>query len=174
MAATFVFLRGAPGVGKTTVGRIMLNQLRGGAVLEVDRFRAMLGGCDWSDRRQHQVALSAAIQAARDMASQAVYPVIVIDTFCRDRVAVARRMLPEGARDIVLSLWAHPGVLGARLEQREGGFRDWDQARIMNGEVASVRLDREAFLDTSPLGAEAVAEWALTIVLEGVHDVGAR
>ncbi len=102
--ASFAFIRGAPGVGKTTVGQLLLNRLRGGAVLEVDRFRAMLGGCDWSDRRQHHLAIRAALRAARELAVHSVAPVFVIDTFCRDRLDVARDLLPEGARDIALSL----------------------------------------------------------------------
>lgn len=162
----FAFIRGAPGVGKSTVGRLLLGRLQGGAVLEIDRFRALLGCCDWSDRRQHQIALNTALVAASSLAAQGVSPIVVIDTFCRDRLNVARRLLPPDVREFTISLWATAEVLQARLEQRSGGFSDWDQARHMNDEVASARFDRETLLDTTFLSADQVATRILAVLSE--------
>ena len=36
------FLRGAPGVGKSTIGRLLIERLGAGALVEVDQFRGML------------------------------------------------------------------------------------------------------------------------------------
>ena len=49
-----VLLRGAPAVVKTTH---LIDQGFPGVVCEVDTFRRMIAGIDWSDRRLHAIAL---------------------------------------------------------------------------------------------------------------------
>ena len=73
-----LLLRGAPGVGKSTVGRLLAGLLGDGAICEVDRFRAMFAGVDWGSRQQHEMALRAAIAACRSLLEDGVSPVVAV------------------------------------------------------------------------------------------------
>lgn len=85
-----VLLRGAPGVGKSTVAAVLGEQAVVDAIIEVDAVRRLVVGVDWGDRRQHDAAMTAAARAAAEFAVAGVSPVLLVDCFGRDK---ARRVL---------------------------------------------------------------------------------
>jgi predicted kinase len=150
-------LRGAPGVGKSAVGRRLVDRRGAGAVVEVDRFRAMLANCDWHDRTQHRVALEAACCAAVAFARSGVAPVVMIDTFGRDGLDRARVALAlAGLRLPSITLWATADVLRRRLAARASGYADAEQSLLINDEVLRVRPEDDVLIDTTLGDAEAV------------------
>lgn len=164
-------LRGAPGVGKSTLGRGLRRALTRGAVLEVDDVRAMLSKVDWADRHQHDVALAVGLDTVCGFIEHGRRPVILIDTFSRSRLrGVQARLDGMGLRHHTLSLWLEPSLLAARLESRTSGFKEWEPSRILNDEVRANRYRAEQLVDVSALDREAVLTFALEVLGEKVES----
>jgi predicted kinase len=162
-------IRGAPGAGKSTLGRGLRRALANGAVLEVDDFRGMLSQVDWSSRAHHDVALDAALAAITAYLAHGRRPVVLIDTFSRSRLTSVQQRL--GGADLhhhTLSLWIDPDVLAVRLEARTSGFKEWEPSRVLNDEVRTNRYPAEHFVDATSLDREAIVELALAVVAN--HD----
>lgn len=158
VGAALCFVRGAPGIGKSTTGRLLLGRLTNGALIEVDQFRAMLARCDWHDRTQHEVGMRAAVEAARAFLHSGASPVIIVDTFGRDHLARMQAAFGDSIQYATVSLWAEPAVLQSRLSHRGCGYQDLEQAKWINEEIAAVRFPQESLLDTTLMGPDAVAD----------------
>lgn len=130
-------LRGAPGVGKSSVARLLADLLPA-SVVEVDDLRGELwrsGLTDaWTDEDRHQVALLHAASTARALLRAGIGHVIVVDTFNDADLASFRQFLDDvPAR--ALALVADPEVLEPRVLRRPGGpeaFRDAAVSLAMN------------------------------------------
>lgn len=153
-----ILLRGAPGVGKSTVGRLVVDFVGSGALVEVDTVRAMFGGLDWSNRRQHDIALLASLRLAESLARQAGSPIVLGDTFTGGRLELAERTLREsGIPFITVSLWADGAELLRRARSRNKASPNVEMILGTNEEVV-VRLPPAGLLiDTTRQSAEAVA-----------------
>jgi predicted kinase len=160
-------LRGAPGVGKSTLGRGLRRALPCGAVIEVDDVRGMLSQVDWTDRHQHDIALAVGLDTACSFIEHGRRPVIVIDTFSRSRLrGVQARLDGASLRHHTLSLWLEASLLADRLKSRTSGFKDWEPSRILNDEVRANRYPAEQLVDVSALDREAVLGLALELLGE--------
>lgn len=168
-----VVVRGAPGVGKSTLARRLKGLRVVGAVVEVDDVRAMIAGTDWTDRHQHDAALEAALGMAAAFVASGLSPILLVDTFSRGRLRRVQAYLDEAALGHrTFSLWLDPGVLRERLACRPSGFREWEPTEVLNREVASNRYPDETFLDVTGLDKEAVA--AVVAGRVGAGDRGAE
>lgn len=174
VGAALCFVRGAPGIGKSTVGRLLIGQLTNGALVEVDQFRAMLARCDWHDRNQHEVGMRVATQAARGFLNSGATPVIIVDTFGRDHLPRMQAAFGDFVQHATVSLWVEPAVLQARLSQRGCGYQDLEQAKWINEEIAAVRFSQESLLDTTLMGPEAVADALVELFAIGCGPGAAR
>lgn len=165
-------IRGAPGTGKSTLGRGLRRELPIGAVLEVDDFRSMLVKVDWSSRDHHDVALDAALSAMLAYLAHQQQPVVLIDTFSRSRLTSVLRQLEETKLvHQVLSLWLDPSALAGRLISRSSGFKDWEPSRILNDEVRENRYPNEVMVDVSSLDRDEVVGYALSVISKGAEAV---
>jgi len=157
-----VLIRGAPGAGKSTLGRRLRAALTAAAVVEVDDLRTMLSQVDWANRRHHDQALAGMFALARGLLGAGVRPVVVIDTLSRSRMLHVHTWLEgEGYRHHTVSLWVEPSQLRARLEQRESGFREWEPSAVLNDEVLATRWPQETLLDAGALGRDELADRVL-------------
>jgi hypothetical protein len=162
-------IRGAPGAGKSTLGRGLRRALTCGAVLEVDDFRGMLCQVDWSFRGDHDVALDAALAAIPAYLAHGRRPVVLIDTFSRSRLtSVHARLTKADLHHQTLSMWVEPTVLAERLAARTSGFKEWEPSRILNEEVRTNRYPAECFVDATALDRVGVVELALATI--AAHD----
>lgn len=151
-----ILLRGAPGVGKSTLAPLLGELGVVHAIIEVDTVRRMIVGVDWGDRRQHDAALAAAARAAAEFAVAGVSPVLLVDCFGRDQVQRALDLVKaSGAEAMVVTLWATPDVLRARLAERVGDYDDVSMALLINAEMEAG--EREP-IDTSDLTAHQVVD----------------
>lgn len=165
-------VRGAPGAGKSTLGRKLRRSLRHGAVLEVDDFRAMLCNVDWDSRGDHDAALDAAFAAIASYLSHARRPVVLIDTFSRSRLNAALARLEQSRLSHrTLSLWVDTSVLVERLEARTSGFKDGERSKILNDEVLENRYPAERFIDATALDPDDVLEAALALIHTSYEDL---
>ena len=158
-------IRGAPGAGKSTLGRKLWRALPGGAVLEVDDFRAMLCQVDWASRDDHDAALDAAMAAIVAYVARGRRPIVLIDTFSRSRLSAVQAFLRESRmHHYTLSLWVDPRSLAQRLEARASGFKDWEPSKILNDEVRTNRYPAEHFIDATALAPDAVLAAAVALI----------
>jgi hypothetical protein len=144
-------------VGKSTVAGLLADRGAVAAVCEVDKFRAMLTGVDWRDRRQHEIALDAALRASAVFLNGGRSPVLIVDTFGRGAAADAATSLrASGVAVAACSLWADEGVLVERLRCRARGYADEEMARVLNAEIHDTRVG-DMLVDTTHLGPAEVA-----------------
>ena len=155
-------VRGAPGAGKSTLGRRLRKLLSAAAVVEVDELRAMISQVDWTSRHHHDQALAGTFALVRGFLGAGLRPVFVVDTLSRSRLLHVRSWLVQaGLHHRTLSLWVEPAVLRARLEQRTSGFREWEPTAVLNSEVQDHRWPDEILLDAGALAPDELAARAL-------------
>lgn len=158
-------LRGAPGVGKSTLGRGLRRQIEHGSVIEVDDIRGMLARVDWTSRVHHDIALSVALDALLSFLRADVRPVVLIDTFSRSRLQGVQSRLDEARlRHYTLSLWLEPEQLAVRLRERKSGFSDWEPSRVLNDEARTNRYPNEEMIDTTPMEPDAVLSFVQALL----------
>lgn len=167
-----LLIRGAPGVGKSTLGRSLHRALSAGAVVEIDDVRSMIAQVDWSSRAHHDTALTAALAAVDGFLRAGARPAVLIDTFSRSRLNTVQAELERAMRSHhTLSLWVEPEILRKRLEARTSGFKEWEPARVLNEEVHGSRYSRETLVDVTGLGHDEILALALAAVMDASPEV---
>jgi hypothetical protein len=153
-----LLIGGAPAVGKSTAARAALAAIGRGAIVEVDGLRSAQARCDWRDRRQHAIAIDVAVSCAGAFVRNGVQPVLILDTFGRDRQRIMQRGLDDlGLSSISISLWCADSELARRSEFRGDPLYDCEQCRLLNCEIERRgRLDG-TLVDTTQLTPTQVA-----------------
>lgn len=152
-----VIIRGAPAVGKSSLGKRIKKDFPQGIIVEVDDVRGMINSVKWVHKEEHLKALDASAALVRSYVDAGYSPAIVIDTFNPSKLKYFREKFAN-EKVIVISLYASNEVLQNRLINREKGFKDWEMTKILNDEVGKYRHDDEALIDTSGMAKEQVAE----------------
>ena len=158
-----IMVRGAPAVGKTTLGKGLKKAFSKGFVVEVDYVRAMVNSVNWVQKEEHLKALDATEKLVKSYLASGYKPAIVIDTFNPSKLKLFVDNFKNYAY-IIVSLYADNDVLEQRLINRETGFKDWDMTKILNDEIGKYRHDKEILLDTSTLNKEEVLRKFIQIV----------
>src|SRR3989304_4304983 len=86
-------IRGAPGVGKSAVGRRLKRRLSSCAVIEVDTLRSMRADINWTDVSSHRLGLQQAADLACSFISEGLEPIIIIDTLLGETFDFLARIL---------------------------------------------------------------------------------
>lgn len=160
-------LRGAPVVGKSTIGCSLMENFHNSAVVEVDHFRKMLAGCDWQNRLHHKIGMNAALKTVLSFQKDGVTPVILIDTFGRDRLPQAQEVLDKASLShITFSLWLEPAILQERLRHRKNDYADWKQTQYLNEESRTIRFPNEQLIDTTKHTLESLVQFIIRNLAE--------
>lgn len=161
-SADLILLKGAPGVGKSTVGRLLAQHFSSGVRIEVDTLRQMVISVDWTNQAEHRKVLKLSVQLAAGFLSSGFCPVILIDTFSGDKIdgfLTDFHSLCPSKRVCVVVLHASEDVLRERLLHREAGaFRDVAIAMRINEQAISNVHPRGHLVDTTNLTQEKVLE----------------
>lgn len=159
-----ILLRGAPAVGKSTVATALSETIGRGAIVEVDQLRAAQARTDWHCRVQHEVALAVAAQCAHAFNSEKVSPIILVDTFGRDRLPdMQRRLTGLGLQHKAYSLWSTCEALWRRAQLRGDKPGEFSMSELMNHEIFEIRYSQEEFIDTTNMTVTGVT----TMILQG-------
>lgn len=152
---TVILLRGAPGVGKSTLAHALRDRLERGAIVEVDRLRSMVIGCDWTEHHTHRAAIMTAVEFARQLERG---PVVIVDTFAGLLSETEVELERAGLRHVLVSLWLAPAKLAERVETRVDGYRNVSGALAVNAAILNEpRFDAfETLIDATGLDVEAL------------------
>lgn len=163
-----IIVRGAPAVGKSSLGKRIKKEFEQGFVVEVDEVRAMINSDKWVHKDEHIIALNATEALVKSYLESGYKPGIVIDTFNPAKLKFFLEKFTQH-KIIIVSLWAQSETLENRLLNREKGYKDWDMTRLYNDEVGKYRHDKEYFLDTSKLSKNEVLQEFMTIIGTSGH-----
>lgn len=174
-----VVIRGAPGVGKSSVAKCLASFFPGGSRVEVDLLRNMIISVDWTNQEEHIQLLDAAAGLTNDLAKFGFLPVIVVDTFSGDKLIRFLDTLRglDSARNVrAFALHADDEVLRARLALRPmDEFKDFAISQKLNEDVSRLRCPSELLIDATsrtPEGIATLIRDALAATSAGVGQAG--
>ena len=160
-----IIIRGAPGSGKSELGKALARHYPHGARVEVDALRKMVISVNWTDQAEHIKLLGLAAGTTADFLRLGFRPVIVIDTFSGDKVDgfLVRLREINPAMDVRLfALHLPEEVLAIRLAQRPAGlFKDFAVAKQLNDDVVKIHPAAEIRLNSAGPTSPALAELIL-------------
>lgn len=157
-----IIIRGAPGSGKSELGKALAKHYPQGARVEVDALRKMVISVNWTDQAEHIKLLGLAAGTTAEFVRLGFRPVIVIDTFSGNKVDGFLARLREISPELDVRLFAlhlPEEVLSIRLAQRPDGlFKDITVARKLNEDVVKIHPAGEMRLDSSRFSSEILGE----------------
>ena len=157
-----ILLKGAPGVGKSTIAKLLTSHFPSGVRVEVDTLRGMVVDVKWTDQLEHRKLLKLSAQLAAGFLGLGFAPVILVDTFSGDKIddflTEFRSEYPHG-RVFVAVLHASDDVLRDRvLNRNEDGFRELMISMRLNHEAVRDLRSLEKLIDTSTLSPADVSQ----------------
>ncbi len=166
-ALQYVLLGGAPGVGKSTVARLLAAMLPAASTLEVDMVRCMVNAPRWKDRDEHLAMLGACAGLAVQLSTLGYCPVVVVDTFSGGKAVYFEEVLrarQPAATMCSIMLHAEEAVLAARVAGRPAGFfHDLAVSARINAEMRA-SLGPAIGLDITCMAAEDAAATILRLI----------
>lgn len=155
-----IIIRGAPGAGKSSLGRRLKKVFSTGVLIEIDNVRGMMNNVDWNDEQQHFIALEAAAATVNSFIGSKLMPVIVVDMFMPDKLEFFLRKVAATNYKIV-SLLVNERVLEKRLTERKEGFKDIPKGNALNKMIIDHPAGNEIQIETSAIGKNEVMEICL-------------
>jgi len=156
-----IIIRGAPGSGKSELGKALARHYPQGARVEVDALRKMVISVNWTDQAEHIKLLGLAAGTTAEFVRLGFRPVIVIDTFSGDKVDGFLDRLSQTCPALNVRLYAlylSEEVLAQRLISRPDGlFKDLAIATKLNADVLRIRRPEEFKIDGSELTPNQLA-----------------
>jgi adenylate kinase family enzyme len=159
-----IIIRGAPGVGKSTLIKLLKKKYANGVTVEVDTIRGMINNVKWINKDEHIHSLNATIALSREYLKAGYSPILVIDTLGKSRMKQFMLMLNQmrikgrPVKYYTISLFCKDDVLVNRIINRPDGFKDVAASRIINNEMAKSEFPPELLIDTSSLTPKQVLE----------------
>ncbi len=148
-----IILRGAPGVGKSTLAKELAKHFPKGVRLEVDTLRSMVISVDWTNQQEHKDLLQLAAQLTCQFRVLGFRPVIVVDTFSGNKVEPFVQTVRATGSDWIVktyALHASNEDLSRRLAARPVGlFKDLTVSEKLNADVLKIQRPADTLLDTS-------------------------
>lgn len=145
-------VRGAPGIGKTTLGKLLRAKFRNGVIIDVDSIRRVVV----SDRFEpfndvsYMHSLTVVAEMVRCYNRFGYDPIIIIDVFASSLLTHFLNQLSDWSYDII-NLIADEKVLITRMADREEGFVDLELAVTINNTITDNYSVSKNVVDTTAL-----------------------
>lgn len=147
-----LLIRGAPGIGKTTIGSLFRRFAHGCVVIDIDDVRRMA-----TDERflygenEHYRNAVLVVQGMVESYLVAGYsPVIVIDVFCANILNLFRTRVYSGT-SVSATLYAQNTVLLGRMSNRIKGYINLDVATRINRHMLDTKEMTDIWIDTTDI-----------------------
>lgn len=152
--ARVLLIRGAPGLGKSTLAEMLRPAMHAGAVVDVDDIRRMICGerFVYKENGHYLKAVRVAADLARALSKLGCKPVTVVDVFAVEAFHVFMQAM-HGADIFSISLYTDDDVLSDRMRARHGGYVNVDVARSVNQHIYDTRELCNTWLNIGTLSA---------------------
>lgn len=160
-----VLIRGAPGIGKSTIGELLRVAAPNGAIVDIDKIRRMLNKerFIYNENHEYRNATIAAGALVKSFLSSKYSPVVVIDVFSKPILELFINQM-QGHSLISIILHADDEVLSARMTNRTNGYINVDVARRVSQHIYDTRSETDFMIDTTLLGPHDVLRCVLDLL----------
>lgn len=153
-----IIIRGAPGVGKSSVGILLSQYYKDGVTIEIDEVRRMINSVTWTNTREHLNAIEATKALVISFLQSKYAPVIVIDTLSHGTIKMIIDNIPFKTTCKTISLIATDEKIRERIIKRNAGFIDCETSFKVNTAIINEALENDLLIDTTNLTATEIFE----------------
>ncbi len=153
---SLLIIRGAPGVGKSAVGKLFSENFKNGVTIEIDEIRRMINAISWISTKEHLDAIGAARSLLLSYWESNYDPVTIIDTLSQGTINIILGNIPKEIDYKIISLYADEAVIKDRILARNSGFMDYDLSFKVNTSIMQEKLDYNYLVNTSDLSVREV------------------
>ena len=161
-ATELIIIRGAPGVGKTSVVSMLRSKVAGGIFIETDTLRAMVNHVDWDDTRTHLNAVQASKTLAFAFLEMGYRPVFLIDTLSGGTLDIVIKDCPYEYR--IISLVADEELIKTRIEKRKSNFMNVEKAAQVNRLILESDAAHNFTLNTTTRSIDDITDEVLGLL----------
>ena len=147
-----IIVRGAPGMGKSTIGELLRVSDFAGAVMDIDEFRAMVN-CEEFKIHQNEYyykAIDVISSLIREYLKKEIFPIFITDVMSNTFLSYFLLKL-ENIDYLVINLYSDFEKLKRRMSNRNHGFIDLEIAEKLNTQMKSASSFNSVYIDTSQL-----------------------
>ncbi len=153
-----LIIRGAPGVGKSSVGKLLTQYYKDGVTIEIDEVRRMINSVTWANTREHLNAIEATKALVISYLQSKYTPVIVIDTLSHGTIKMIIDHIPFETTCKTISLIATEEKIRERIIKRNEGFMDCETSFKVNTAIINEALENNLLIDTTNLTVTEIFE----------------
>jgi broad-specificity NMP kinase len=156
-----VLVRGAPGVGKSSLADSLKNVFPQGVSIESESIWKSLNIIDWLDEKQSVDAIISSLNVANDYLQRGYKPAVVVDVFYGDRINNAIdqvKKVTSSQSFCVITLLCENEELDRRIHSRLIGWTDLPTSMECNESIKSFRAENEIQINTTYLSPEEVQQ----------------
>lgn len=143
-----LFLRGAPGVGKSTLSKKLKSIFPKGITIEVGPILKQFNGFQDGDSTHYSNTLDCIYLLSLNYLEKGYHPILIIGPFKQKRMN--NHFLSKNSNNYsIITLVAEDETLNYRIDNREIGFKDKVAAHITNSDMKDHRFGNELYIDTT-------------------------
>ncbi|MBB3054296.1 adenylate kinase family protein [Mucilaginibacter gotjawali] len=154
--ADIFLVRGAPGVGKSTLTAGLKKLFPRGVTIEVGPFLKMINAFQDGDKKQYSDSLELISDLALRYLEKDYRPVFIVGPLKALRVQHLRERLPAEVNFKLISLYAGNEDIDRRIDGRVIGFKDKNVAHVVNSDIMDRILPDDIRFDTTNKNADQV------------------
>jgi broad-specificity NMP kinase len=163
--ADIIVIRGAPGIGKSTIGELFRASTPHGVIVDIDDMRRMINKEKFTYHEDQDYAntIKAACALVESFLELGYTPIIVVDVF--SLVILELFMGHFETRKIAsITLYANDDILFKRMANRASGYINLEVAKSVNRHIYQTRVKTDAWIDTSLLDPRGVLKEVIRTV----------
>ncbi len=151
-----VIVRGAPGIGKSTLCQFIKNELLDGITIEIDSIRTMFNSNPQNE--QFKQVLDITYYLIEKFANLGRIPIIIPYTFSGVSLIYFENLITEKYTYKIITLYSDNDTLNNRLNERIFGFKNFQFSKEVNLELINDLFRNDLKIDTTNLTTEMTAK----------------